>query len=246
MHIEAQFEPLFLKFNRISAVDGLELRDEELEKFVTDPKWPRPGKSEFACFMSHQKCWKALLESNDDYAAVIEDDVVISKNAAPFLQGNDWIPQGVDLLKLETANMKAYYKRFNRADVNGRKLRIMTSFHYGTGGYIVSRGLAKDLLKSSENYIPAPIDHFLFDPDLNQHHGRVVFQLSPALCIQERFLSDDESALSGDIEERSVYDARMKNKLPVSAGKKILREARKGLQKLFRYPLEDRFIVPYK
>lgn len=245
-HITGQLDRLGIEFVRVSAVDGQRLCSADLEIFNSEADWPRPSNSEFACFMSHRKCWNELVQSDQEYAVILEDDVIISNSGAEFLSDYSWFSDDVDLLRLETGNIKANYKRGGISTKYGRKLRELRSFHFGTGAYFISKKLANELLEITSNYIPVPIDHFLFDPDINHCHGRKVYQLSPAICIQERFLNKDESLLHGDIEGRSVYVARMSNKPKISKVKKILREVKKGINKGIKFPFEKRFIVSYE
>ncbi|WP_439273530.1 glycosyltransferase family 25 protein [Pseudochrobactrum sp. HB0163] len=245
-HIGRQLRGLGLGFTRVDAVDGIRLAAEEREKYKVDPNWPRPSDAEFACFMSHRKCWQQLLQSGEKYAVVMEDDVVISPSAEKFLAGFDWVPPSIELLRFETGNIKANYKRWGAFPVLGRSVYELASFHFGTGAYLISRKLAGRLLALSDNYIPVPIDHFLFDPDISGCHGGGAHQLVPAICIQERFLEKEDSIFEGDIEGRSVYDARMKNRPKISGYRKIIREIKKGLNKAARFPFEKRFIVPYE
>ena len=41
------------------------------------------------------------MASGADYAAVLEDDVVLKDGARFVLGGSGWIPKGIDLIKLE-------------------------------------------------------------------------------------------------------------------------------------------------
>ena len=47
------------------------------------------------------KAWEELVASGEAYAAVLEDDVVLTPSAARFLKDADWIPADVALVKLE-------------------------------------------------------------------------------------------------------------------------------------------------
>ena len=53
------------------------------------------------CTLSHAKAWEQFVASGEDYAAVLEDDVVLTPAAKRFLGDASWIPPGVTLVKLE-------------------------------------------------------------------------------------------------------------------------------------------------
>lgn len=245
-HISHQLNSLELNFSRVSAVDGRNLCSDDLKYFKSEPNLPRPSNSEFACFLSHRKCWERLLESADQYAVILEDDVFLSKDSGYFLSGTEWIPSGTELLRFETTQMKVFCKRGGAVHVHGRNLNEMRSFHAGTGAYLISKKIAGELLNKTEQYIPAPIDNYLFDPAFSKHHARKIYQLSPAICIQEYLVPSADLNLSGDIKVRSVIDARVKDKKYISSGEKIIREISKGAYKLLRFPFEKRFVVPYE
>ena len=51
---------------------------------------------------SHLEACRRIAASGEPWGAVLEDDMWFSDDAARFLAGWDWIPAGVDLVKLET------------------------------------------------------------------------------------------------------------------------------------------------
>jgi GR25 family glycosyltransferase involved in LPS biosynthesis len=66
----------------VPAVDGLSLRDDEIEA-VYRRRLHRPGyafrllETEIGCFLSHRKAWRSIVESGVDAGLVVEDDVAI-------------------------------------------------------------------------------------------------------------------------------------------------------------------------
>lgn len=66
----------------ISAVDGKKLRAEELaayQRHLNKPFYPfELSASEIACFLSHRKAWKAIVEQKLDGGFIIEDDVALT------------------------------------------------------------------------------------------------------------------------------------------------------------------------
>lgn len=68
----------------IEAVDGKNLNEDIINKVFEINKFrnkyrrnPRPG--EVGCVLSHRKCYSSLLNSDSDYALVLEDDIFLRK-----------------------------------------------------------------------------------------------------------------------------------------------------------------------
>jgi len=245
-HCVEQFSACGLTFERVAAVDGKMLSDEFVDGIKLDEHWPKPSKAEFGCFMSHRICWQNLLDSGEDFAAIFEDDVYLSNDAHRLISNSDWIPKYVSILKIETFNTKTYFDRWYKCNVLGRNLLKTKSFQPGTGGYIISRELARKFLNQTENYMPAPIDHYLFDPLLFSVGRDSIYQLFPAVCAQELNIYPDSSKLGSSIEDRSVRDMIRNKRGGIGTWAKILRETKKGLHKLKILYGQRRMVVPFK
>jgi len=81
-NISAQCKKYNIDFVRISAFDGSTL---DLEKLADDTacryemgRSIQPG--EVGCFLSHKKALDAFLSSEDEFAVILEDDAILSKN----------------------------------------------------------------------------------------------------------------------------------------------------------------------
>ncbi|MBS1585396.1 MAG: glycosyltransferase family 25 protein [Bacteroidetes bacterium] len=76
--IKRQLNRLGLDYEIISAVDGRQMSDEELnEKILQQGEFT---KSQAGCMLSHCKVYEAMQKHNDAYALVLEDDVLILEN----------------------------------------------------------------------------------------------------------------------------------------------------------------------
>src|SRR5579863_5503832 len=100
--MEIQAQQLGVTLTRLEAVDA-----RDAEALAVD-RWFQAGgplgeipRGDKCCSLSHRAAWERLMASGADYAAVLEDDVVLQKDAAFALGGSGWIPEGVDLIKLE-------------------------------------------------------------------------------------------------------------------------------------------------
>ena len=91
-----------IQYERVPATDAQTL-SEEIYKTVTAPniEYPhhlRPG--EIACFLSHRFCWQKLVNSNNDWALILEDHCEFSQLADRYLKSTDWIPCNCELIQL--------------------------------------------------------------------------------------------------------------------------------------------------
>jgi glycosyl transferase family 25 len=143
------------------------------------------------CSLSHRDAWQKLIDSRADYAAVLEDDVVLKDGAHVVLGSTRWIPKGIDLIKLEhygPAVQSVLLSDF--ADVgHGFRIARMHSRHTGAAAYILSRRGAEILLAISR--FDLPVDHLLFNPNNSKVFARLQpWQLLPTVARQQDFIGD--------------------------------------------------------
>ncbi len=81
-HAEATAASLPIPTTMLDAVDARTLGDAELEA-VYRPKLFRPfypfvlRREEIACFLSHRKAWRAIVEDGHDAGLIVEDDILV-------------------------------------------------------------------------------------------------------------------------------------------------------------------------
>jgi glycosyl transferase, family 25 len=160
-----------------------------------------------ACLLSHRAAWEVFVAGDESYAAVLEDDVILSPSARRLLQNADWIPPGTDLVKLEhygppgQSVLLSDFRDVDRAPPGGKRFRLaqMHSRHTGAAAYILSRRAAEILL--AEPRFNLPVDHLLFNPNNSRLFSRLSpWQLLPAVARQRDFVgqpSDIESSRVG-------------------------------------------------
>lgn len=188
---------LEISMERIAAVDAYAKEDMDkinavlgMNKIMT--------RGEAACLLSHQKSWKAFLESGQDFCAIFEDDVHFSDRLGCFLDPL-LIPKAVHLLKIETTLRKTSIRESGELTIGDRSAHRLLAPHYGTGGYIVSRECAEFLNCLAETH-PAASDVLLFSHKSPLWEKYQPLQLVPALCIQEQFLSRNQ-------ERKAIFDS---------------------------------------
>jgi glycosyl transferase family 25 len=175
-------------------------RIEALDAATTEPgvmdRWFAPGgplgeipRGDKACLVSHRMAWQALVDSGEDHAVFLEDDVRLSPAAGALLGNDGWIPRGIGVVKLEhygpagqrvlLTDMRAVGEDFG--------LGRMLSRHTGAAAYILSRDAAQMLL--AQPRFDLPVDHLLFNPNVSPLFAPLSpWQLLPAIARQEQFV----------------------------------------------------------
>lgn len=136
---------LDVPFVRISAVNGKGLSAEERKRLVSSFKWwcvrgmlPRDG--EIGCALSHLKAYRMLLESQDDYCCVLEDDCQFEPNFKDQLKR---IEEWIDPSRPQVVLMTNYSER------NPPKTWCVMPSDGDTSaeGYVITRKAAETILK---------------------------------------------------------------------------------------------------
>lgn len=84
-----------------------------------------------------------------------------------------------------------------------RNIDILKSKHFGTAGYIISNGAAKYLINLFEKLAVEDIkaiDEIMFNELINVGVYQV-YQLNPAICVQELQLNQENSLLVSDLQQ---------------------------------------------
>ncbi|TPW31808.1 glycosyltransferase family 25 protein [Martelella alba] len=179
-----------LTFERFAAVDAKTLAPDEISD-ITDSLQTR-GRSlhagEVACYLSHLRLWREGLERNLPWICIFEDDIHLSDDAATVLDSADrWIPKDCDLVKIETTRWKTTVGRKRERVTKTRGLRRLHDFHWGTAGYIITRK-GMETLSAASDKLRQPVDEFMFFPGSSVFSKLVIYQLDPAICIQDFYL----------------------------------------------------------
>lgn len=153
-----------------------------------------PG--ELACMMSHIAIWKKAIDENIPYVTIFEDDVYLGEDAHKLLSQADWIRPEWNIIKIETVLKKIISAR-NSFEIPGtrRKLSQLKSKHLGTGGYILSLKGAQIFFDYVHSTNLRPLDELIFEEFIFKY-SEPVFQIKPALCIQEIILAGPGADLS--------------------------------------------------
>lgn len=225
---------------RVSAVSGDELGDWPVGLDL--PTGSTLNRYEYACSQSHLKAAMEVVARQHPYACVLEDDVLLSADFHRFVESADWIPEGLELIKCETMACKVWLGRAALA-AGPRSLHPLKSFHPGTAGYFISQQGARKLVKLLSGSMLA-VDDLMFDRALHDKGFGEVWQLVPAICMQE-FIATGSNADS-DIENSRAWARAHVRKRP-KVLQRVIREFRRPLLQLMeikRRIAQRRMIVP--
>ncbi|AZO56729.1 MULTISPECIES: glycosyltransferase family 25 protein [unclassified Mesorhizobium] len=186
-HIAAEFARIGIAFERVAAVDARQHPD-----LVLRPQHARYAErrlfgSEIACLHSHRACWTIIAQDDAAYGAVFEDDIVFSAKAGALLADTGWVPADAEIVKLETFFHRTVVHRAGTPAGRGFSVSRLRKNHMGSGGYLLSRQAARDLLRASAK-VNVAVDSLIFDPAFATAAGKTIYQLVPALCAQDQFL----------------------------------------------------------
>lgn len=175
------------------------------------------AKSEVACLLSHAALWQKAIDENLSHIAIFEDDIHLGEEATIFLTKSDWIPEGCSIIKLEAFYPKVGVESSFRSLPSKRKLSLLKTVHMGCGGYILSQQAARDLLNLLATYEQLiPVDHIVFKDYMTKFPNQI-FQMLPALCIQDHLLGQHVNFPSFLEKDRNIrkgeYEYQIKPKL---------------------------------
>ncbi|MGF9691791.1 glycosyltransferase family 25 protein [Rhizobium sp. 0TCS1.26] len=193
-----------LAFERIPAVDGRGLDPETLAA------WSHRhadgslilSVGEVGILMSQRQAWRRIADSGEP-GVVFEDDIHLADGARDLLSDLCWLPADADIVKIETTGRTVAISRRGIAVAPGLKTRSVTvsrlrSAHLGAAGYIITPEAAGMLLHNVGRCDRA-VDHVIFDPASPLFARLRIYQMVPALCIQDQFETMGSIGLGGEI-----------------------------------------------
>ena len=221
-HIIDQFGQKKIPFEFFDAFTPSDRLDVHLQRYLPNVEaTSKLTAGEKGCLMSHFMLWKKCVDDNLAYISIFEDDILLGENAEQFLANDEWLKvrfnfQEIFVLRLETFLMPVQLEHQQQIlPFQERNMDILKSKHFGTAGYIISNGAARYLINLFENLAVdkvKAIDEIMFNEQVNVGIYQV-YQLNPAICVQELQLNQEESLLVSDLErERKNRPKIKKNK----------------------------------
>ena len=240
--IEEQFRYLLgqvpagsMELVRVSAVDADRLDDKTIEKYYEKDRYSFNARyfpnvlsasgmtsGEIACFLSHRKCWQKIVDAQDDYAVVLEDDIIFSETAGRFFSEKEWIPEDADIVKLEVLTRKIITGIEPATRFQGKEVLRLYSSSLGTAAYVISKKTAQRLLQMTERFF-IPVDHFMFSTFFPYFSEFTCYQVVPAVCIQDIEFRGSRCVYKSTIHDEKEKFSRRMRKL-MGSGAKVKRE----------------------
>ena len=231
-HITSEFAKQHIPFVFFDAITP-DLIAQKAQEFGIDIATSLLTKGEIACALSHIALWRLAKERNLDYIAIFEDDIYLGENAQALLQTH-YLPQDMDILKLEQHFYRADMSIFPRITYLDRKFYQLKSKHVGAAGYIVSRKGIHYILEQLKVYhLSIPIDDLIFEA-LLKNKDYLVLQMNPAICIQDFILNKKTHFKSALKDERDVRCTNKIGKQKLTPFKKFIKELKRPFLQLKR------------
>ena len=203
-HFQRQARQAGIEFERLAAVDGRKLAPKDYQKLIS-PKFEFAPMTpaEFGLLGSHRKAWECFLQTNEQNAAIFEDDAILATDLGTALTEIDRTKMPFDIIKLETTLRSVVMSPSEETLSSGYQLHELLTWHGGTAGYIISRAGAEKLLSwkaqphdasTAEKDAPllcsaSVLDQMLFNPFSKVCSQLRVIQMNPAGCIQNDILA---------------------------------------------------------
>lgn len=232
-HITSQFGKQAIDFEFFNAI-SVDTLDAYIDICPSLRQSTKLAEVEKACFLSHLMLWQKCIDENLRYISIFEDDVYLGENASLFFSDSQWLCQkNIDFLKTETCLQQKQLSKNTTPLIDNRHACQLLEYHLGTGGYILSLKGAKSLLayvqSLSKEQITA-IDNIIFGEYLNSKN-LPVYQLQPAIVIQECILYPNQNHLPSVIEHLRKERKKTRPKRAFSA--KIKGELSNAYRKTF-------------
>ncbi|MCX7303128.1 MAG: glycosyltransferase family 25 protein [Hyphomicrobiales bacterium] len=195
LHMQNMLHGMNVDFSRVDAIDGDDLTESDLAYWQSRSRvWAPLTANEIACFLSHRKSWQLVVERGEHWAFICEDDIHVCEAFEQFVRTPTWLPEKADIVKAETVLERVELDRNPTSDKLNHALRKLNSEHLGAAAYFVSLDACKRLLQLTDE-ICEPVDCLLFSSRAPIMCQLEVYQIDPALCIQDRFLAREGQGL---------------------------------------------------
>lgn len=211
---------LGIKLQRVKAIDGDALDDAFCRSASPALSDTKPlTKSEIGCFLSHRAAWQNIVKSGKPWGCVFEDDIRLSDDIANYLSTSAWIPAHVQFIRLEAFPFRRVILSNEEIAIAGeRHLTETKSYSLGAAGYLLAAELAAKLLEQTET-IDRPLDILLTEPGATSIADLRVWQVVPAVCIQQKSMKQD-TFLPAQAEPSSISYSRVRPRVHRSGWRK--------------------------
>lgn len=183
-HMRREMTRRELEFERVAAVKASEPEVIRAANMLPKNSSGRTiSAGALAIFLSHRKCWERLVSSQDQYAMIFEDDILMADGISEYVS-DFWVPRDADIVRLETFGTRVHVdsKQFE-ISIGSRHLTRLRSSHLGAACYVISRRAATYLLERTKSVSEA-VDEALFNERSAFFKTLVIYQMVPAPAVQ--------------------------------------------------------------
>lgn len=224
-HIENIFKNLNIQFSFFDAINTSQV-DCFMQEHALKITAPLLSEGEVACYLSHFCLWKKVVDNNLSYIAIFEDDIYLANDSYELLTDLNWLPDGFDVIKLETMHERTFVNIGSKL-IGNRRLLKMGSSHMGAAGYLLSyKGALKLIHETEAEGIKGPVDHLIFDWLISDKN---VYLVDPAICIQDKVCNETKPTFDSVLEPGRSQTLKPTNEVKVKPKgiSKIKREIRR-------------------
>jgi glycosyl transferase family 25 len=180
--MRAQLNPLGVPFRFFDAVDGRKLEFSRIREVAPKGGINYSGlltPAEVGCAMSHLAVIRQIAEQDDEYAIVLEDDVLIMPGFRKFAHEEYLrsLPR-FDILQLDGSHLTKPRFAFKVACFGEYEFRALPTSHHSMYALIYAREAARRL-SASLSIVTAPIDDMMFKD--GRVAGLCVLSLRPSV-----------------------------------------------------------------
>ncbi|ABV85445.1 glycosyltransferase family 25 protein [Shewanella pealeana] len=222
-HISHEFSSQAIPFEFFDAITPVQ-NEAEANRLQILTQGTTLSKGETSCLLSHVAILQKIVDESIPYAAIFEDDIHLSKDAYHYLCSENWIPDSVELVKLEMFNhiAKGQFLGTHKLE-SGKELFRLKGRHLGAAGYIVTCNMASQLLNEVRRCEPVEaIDKIIFE-ELITSNKVDVYQLQPAICAQDDIIDRKNSVLHSSLNAERILPAKKKLSLAMKAKRELER-----------------------
>lgn len=236
-HILEQFEERGIPFSFFDAIEP-----NQVEKTAINLSIQISGSSlshgEIGCLLSHVTLWQKVIDENIEYIGIFEDDIYLGDGVEKLICNEEWIKDNWNIIKVEKNSKFNYLSLIDKHVLSdNRVISKLLNANFGTAGYILSNKGAHSLLRFIQNEVLIDhIDQIMFKKYLSKGEFSI-YQINPALCIQEYLLYPDNITFKSSLMWRDCSKNKEQNII-----KKINRELVRFLLQVYRLPLKVKIL----
>lgn len=233
-HIASEFGRFGVPFIRVSAVDGRRLAAAGRINPCLSP-------GALGCLASHVEIHARIAAGSATHALICEDDIHFAEGFGALMAAAEaWIPADADLVKIEAFEGEVHLGRKPAATFGRHGVHELLSRHMGTGAYVVSRAFAARFAGYDPDTAPVSVDALLFDPRHHPFPGMRVYQLRPAVVIQDMLCRRPGAVLGASDTDFLLAQRREALRAARDRGPfGRLRAATRGLRRRLRLAIRD-------